>query len=185
MTKKTNDSNTNVTVKTGDKVQVHYTGKFNDGIVFDSSEGRTPLAFEVGSGQVIPGFDKALVGMKKEESKQIIIPSAEAYGPERKEMVVTFERKQLPAKPEPEVGMMLLLRDPQGHQLPARIVKVEKEMVTLDLNHPLAGKDLTFELKVVGINEASDPSGDSDCACGEEKEESGCCGGCGDDCECK
>ncbi len=183
MTEKTNDSKTNsAPVKNGDKVQVHYTGKFNDGTVFDSSEGRTPLVFEAGSGQVIPGFDKAIIGMKKEESKQILIPSADAYGPERKEMVVTFERKQLPAKPEPEVGMMLLLRDPQGHQLPARIVKVEKEMVTLDLNHPLAGKDLTFELKVVGINEAGS---DSDCACGEKDEESGCCGGCGDDCECK
>jgi FKBP-type peptidyl-prolyl cis-trans isomerase 2 len=84
--------------------------------------------------------------------------------------------------------MMLLLRDPQEHQLPARIVKVEKEMVTLDLNHPLAGKDLTFELKVVGINEAGS-SEDHDCACGEKEEEKeeegGCCGGCGEDCECK
>ncbi len=168
---------TKTQVKNGDKVKVHYTGKLNDGTVFDSSAGRNPLSFTVGKGQVIPGFEKGVTNLKLNESKTIAIPAAEAYGPTRKELVVELPRTQLPAKPEPKVGLGLMLRDPQGRNLPARITEIKTDKVVLDLNHPLAGKDLTFELKVVGINEPDDKEedGEGDCCCGDGK-----CSGDGD-----
>lgn len=159
---------TKIQVKPGDKVKVHYTGKLNDGTVFDSSAGKNPLSFTVGKGQVIPGFEKGVTNLKLNEFKTIAIPAAEAYGPARKELVVELPRTQLPAKPEPKAGMGLMLRDPQGRQLPAKITEVKTDKVVLDLNHPLAGKDLTFEVKVVGINEPDDKEEDSgDCCCGK------------------
>ncbi len=142
-------------VKKGDKVKIEYTGKLEDGKVFDTSEGRAPLEFEAGAGKVIPGFDKAVEGMELNEEKTFSIKSEEAYGPVRKELVQEFPRDKLPEKPEPEVGMMLALQGPDGRQIPAKITKVESDKVTIDINHPLAGKDLTFEIKVVGINEPS------------------------------
>ncbi|MBI4980809.1 peptidylprolyl isomerase [Candidatus Woesearchaeota archaeon] len=156
-------------VKNGDKVKVHYTGKLNDGTVFDSSEGRNPLLFTVGKGQVIPGFEKGVTSLKLNEPKTINIPAAEAYGPSRKELVIELPRTQLPANPEPKAGMGLMLRDPQGRSLPARITEVKTDKVVLDLNHPLAGKDLTFEVKVVGINEPDDKEEEEsgDCHCGD------------------
>ena len=166
MTEKNNDS---APVKNGDKVKVHYTGKLNDGTVFDSSEGRNPLSFTVGKGQVIPGFEKGVTNLELNKPKTITIPAAEAYGPTRKELVVELPRTQLPAKPEPKVGMGLMLRDPQGRNLPARITELKTDKVVLDLNHPLAGKDLTFEIKVVGINEPDDEKEEEgdDCCCGD------------------
>jgi len=163
MAKKT--ENTNM-VKSGDRVSVHYTGKLKDGTVFDSSDGRAPLTFAVGAGQVIPGFDKAVTGMKKTEKKTFTIPSAEAYGPVVKELILEIPRARLPPQPDPQVGMQLIMRGPQGQQVPATITKVEGDKVTIDINHPLAGKDLTFDIEVVGINDASL----------EEKESCGCCG---------
>ncbi len=139
-------------VKKGDKVRVDYTGAFDDGTVFDASEKQgQPLEFEVGSGQVIKGFDDAVVGMKKGEEKKIVIPAKEAYGEVRAELHKKVPRQQLPQDQEPKVGMILAVGLPNGQQFPARIVAVTKDDVTIDLNHPLAGKRLHFKIKVVNV----------------------------------
>ena len=172
MTKKDNNEAKKMNeVKKGDKVKVEYTGKFKDGSVFDSSKGRPPLCFEAGSGQVVPGFDKNIVGMGLNKEKTFTIQPAEAYGNVRAELVQEVPCDKLPPKPEPEVGMMLVMRAPTGQQIPARITKVTDGKVTIDINHPLAGKELTFTVKVVGINgpeekkECNEESC-SDCNCG-------------------
>lgn len=139
-------------VKKGNKVKVDYTGMFDDETVFDASEKHgQPLEFEVGSGQVIKGFDDAVLGMKEGQEKKIVIPPAEAYGEVKAEMRKKVPRKQLPQDQEPRVGMILAVGLPNGIQLPARIVEVTKDDVTVDLNHPLAGKTLHFKIKVVSI----------------------------------
>ena len=140
------------TVAKGDKVKVEYTGTFDDGTVFDASSNHgQPLEFEVGSGQVIKGFDDAVLGMKKGEEKKIVIPAAEAYGEVRSELHKKVPRQQLPQDQEPKVGMILALGMPNGQQFPARIIAVTKDEVTIDLNHPLAGKTLHFKIKVAEI----------------------------------
>ena len=134
-------------VKKGSKIKVDYTGTFDDGTVFDASEKHgQPLEFEVGSGQVIKGFDDAVVGMKKGEEKTITIPAGEAYGELRSELHKKVPRKQLPQDQEPKVGMILAVGLPNGQQFPARILAVTKDDVTIDLNHPLAGKRLHFKM---------------------------------------
>ena len=138
-------------IEPGKTVKVHYKGTLEDGTVFDTSEGQPPLAFEVGAGNVIPGFDAAVAGMDLDETKTITIPCAEAYGDVRDDMIGEIPRDNLPAEIEPEVGMMLQMQSPQG-DIPVRIIGVTDEAVTLDANHPLAGKDLTFELTVVEIS---------------------------------
>lgn len=141
------------TAAKGDKVKVDYTGTFDDGTVFDTSEKHgQPLEFEVGSGQVIKGFDDAVVGMKKGQEKKIVIPPAEAYGEFRTELHKKVPRKQLPPDQEPKVGMVLAIGLPNGQQFPARIIAVTTEDVTLDLNHPLAGKTLHFKIKVAEVS---------------------------------
>ncbi|MFA6460637.1 MAG: peptidylprolyl isomerase [Candidatus Woesearchaeota archaeon] len=181
MAKKETTIKDNTTVKSGDKVSVHYTGKLKDGSVFDSSEGRAPLTFAIGAGQVIPGFDKAITGMKLSEKKTFTIPAAEAYGPVVKELVLEIPRNRLPPQPEPQIGMQLVMRGPQGQQVPAMITKVEGDKVTIDINHPLAGKDLTFEIEVVGINDPNVKDEEEGCCCGDEE-----CGSCADDeCGCE
>jgi len=163
-------------VKSGDRVTVHYTGKLSDGTLFDSSEGRAPLTFTAGTGQVIPGFEKAVEGMKVKDKKNFTIPSHEAYGPVIKELVLEIPRERLPPKPDPQVGMQLIMRGPQGQQIPARIVKVEEKKVTIDMNHPLAGKDLNFDIEIVGIN--MEGTEEEECSCCDDEE-------CGEDCECE
>ena len=139
--------------KEGDKVKVDYSGSFDDGTIFDASEKHgQPLEFEVGSGQVINGFDDAVVRMKKGGEKKIIIPPAEAYGEVKAELHQKVPRKQLPPDQEPKVGMVLAVGMPDGMQFPARIVAVTEDDVTIDLNHPLAGKTLYFKIKVVDIS---------------------------------
>lgn len=139
-------------VKKGDKVKVEYTGTLEDGTVFDASEKHgAPLEFEVGSGMVIKGFDEALVGMEKGEEKEVTIKPEQAYGDPNPEMVKKIPREQLPKDQEPKAGMMLIMSLPNGQQLPAKITEVSDKEVTLDLNHPLAGKTLKFKLKVVEI----------------------------------
>ncbi len=150
------------TVKKGDKVKVEYTGKLKDGTVFDTSKGKTPLCFEVGARQVIPGFDKAVEGMNKDEEKTFTLSVEESYGPAKAELVQEIPRDKLPETPEPQEGMMLMMNAPTGQQIPARITQVVDGKVTIDINHPLAGKELTFEIKVVGVNEPEEK---------EEKEE--------------
>ena len=138
--------------KEGDAVQVNYTGTLADGTVFDSSAGRTPLEFTIGSGQLIPGFDQAVIGMKVGEKKTVTIPAEEAYGPHREEMVLEVGRERIPSNIEPEVGMMLESTQQDGSKVVFTITNIsDNNTVTLDANHPLAGKDLTFEIELVKI----------------------------------
>lgn len=135
-------------VATGKTVKVHYKGTLDDGSVFDSSEGRDPLEFQVGSGQVIAGFDTAIQEMEVGATKTVKIPSTEAYGAVREEMIAKIPHAQFPADLQLEIGLPLELATPQG-PLPVRVVAIEEEGVTIDGNHPLAGLDLTFELTLV------------------------------------
>jgi len=135
-------------VETGKTVKVHYTGTLNDGSVFDSSQGRDPLEFQVGAGQVIPGFDAAIQQMDVGASKTITIPSDQAYGDVRQEMIALIPHEQFPEGLNPEVGQTLQLRTPEG-ALPVRVTDVKDNGVVIDGNHPLAGEDLTFELTLV------------------------------------
>ncbi len=136
--------------KKGDTVKVHYTGTLDDGTVFDSSAEREPLKFELGSGQLIPGFDSAVDGMRAGESCKVNIKSAEAYGPRRDEMVMDVPRTQLPADMEPEVGMRLQAGN-GDEQFVVTVTGIGEGTVTLDANHPLAGQDLNFEITLVEI----------------------------------
>jgi peptidylprolyl isomerase len=138
--------------KAGDTVSVHYTGKLSDGTVFDSSRQRnSPITFEVGSGQVIPGFDTAVEGMSPGESKTVEIPCDQAYGPHQSDRIQKVSREQLPEGLEPQVGLELQAQSQDGQVIPVRITEVGDEDVTIDVNHPLAGEDLTFELELVEI----------------------------------
>jgi len=139
-------------VKNGDTVKVHYHGKLKDGTTFDTSEGKEPLEFKVGEGQVIKGFDKALEGMTPGEEKTVNIPAEEAYGQAVKENFVTFPKSEIPQDIEPQVGLQLHLSDNQGNQFPVVISEVTEDAVVLDANHPLAGKDLIFDITLVSIN---------------------------------
>lgn len=138
-------------VKANDTVQVHYTGKLSDGQVFDSSEGREPLEFTVGAGQVIPGFENGLLNMSVNEKKTINIACEDAYGPVREDMIQQVPRAELPQEIAPEVGMRLVSRTPDGHEIPLVVTEVAPETITVDANHPLAGKDLVFEVELMGI----------------------------------
>ncbi len=172
--KPTSDANT--IVQTGDAVTLHYTGTLSDGSTFDSSDGKSPLTFEAGASEVIPGFDSAVEGMKIGDEKKFTISCEEAYGPIRAELMKEFPKKQLPPELTPEVGMQLAMQGPQGQAMPVTIAKVGTDSITIDLNHPLAGKDLTFAIKIIAINDPKYAA---------EKHEGGCCseegaeGGCG------
>ena len=141
-----------MTVKKGNKVTVDYVGSFDDGTVVDKSEGREPLEFEAGSGHVINGFDDAVIGMKKGQEKKIQIESKDAYGDVNPELMKKVPRKMLPPEPEPKAGMMLAIGTPDGQQIPAKITEVSDDDVTIDLNHPLAGKRLNFLIKLVDFS---------------------------------
>jgi FKBP-type peptidyl-prolyl cis-trans isomerase 2 len=138
-------------VKSGDKIKVHYHGKLTSGETFDSSAGREPLEFEVGSGQVIPGFDEGVTGMAVGDKKTINIPFAEAYGPRNPEMVIEMPKERFPADMELELGMPLGMSDQNGQQFQVTVVEIKEEVVMLDANHPLAGQDLIFDLELVEI----------------------------------
>lgn len=138
-------------VKTGDKIKIHYHGKLTSGETFDSSTGREPLEFEVGSGMVIKGFDDGVTGMGVGDKKTINIPFDEAYGPRNPEMVIEMPKDKFPKDLEIEVGMPLGMSDPQGQQFQVTIVEIKDEVVMLDANHPLAGQDLIFDLELVEI----------------------------------
>ncbi len=140
------------TATTGDTVQVHYTGRLDDGTVFDSSEGRDPLAFTVGAGQVVPGFEDAVTGMQVGDSKTVRLGPADAYGERRDELLLEVPNEQLPDDLEPEIGMELALRGQDGQAMPVRVAAVGEEAITLDANHPLAGKALTFDVQLVDID---------------------------------
>jgi len=138
-------------VKAEDTVQVHYTGKLSDGQVFDSSENREPLEFTLGQGQIIPGFEQGVLDMEIDETKTIQVPVADAYGEHNKDLLHEVPKSQLPEEIKPEVGMALSSKMPDGREVPLTVTEVKDEAITVDANHPLAGKDLTFEVKVVDI----------------------------------
>jgi peptidylprolyl isomerase len=137
--------------KSGDKVRVHYTGRLDEGTQFDSSSGSDPLEFEIGAGQVIPGFEAAIDGMNIGDKVTVTIPCDEAYGPHRDEMVLEAPRTEIPDDLDPKVGQQLQLQHPSGQAIPVVITEVSDETITLDGNHPLAGQDLTFDLELVEI----------------------------------
>jgi len=137
--------------KSGDTVKVHYRGRLDDGTEFDSSEGREPLEFELGSGQVIPGFDAAVIGLEPGGKAKVTIPADEAYGAHDPEGLQPFPVSAFPS--QPEVGWAVQLSGPNGEVVPAVVAEVGDETVILDFNHPLAGQDLTFEIELVEIAE--------------------------------
>ncbi len=137
--------------KKGDTVKVHYTGKLDDESVFDTSREREPLEFTLGEQQVIPGFEEAVEGMKLGETRTVKIPAEQAYGPHHEDMVVEVPREVFPADIEPKVGQFLQVRQADGQMFDVVVVAVSEDTVTLDANHPLAGKDLTFEIELVEI----------------------------------
>jgi len=136
--------------KTGDTVRVHYTGTLADGSQFDSSDGREPLEFVVGEGQVIPGFDVAVANLEPGEKSVVTIPAAEAYGEHMDEGVQTFPLDFFGGQ-QPEIGWAVELQAPDGSRVPATVTEINDESVILDFNHPLAGQDLTFEIELVEI----------------------------------
>ena len=137
-------------IEDGKKVRIHYTGTLSDGEKFDSSEGRDPLEFETGSGMVIPGFDSAVRDMEVGGKKTVTLPAAEAYGELREEMIGDIPKTNFPEGMDIQVGMPLQMSGPQG-PLPVVVKEVKEDAVTIDANHPLAGKDLTFALELVEI----------------------------------
>lgn len=137
--------------KIGDTVQVHYTGTLTDGTVFDSSVGNDPLEFTLGSGQVIPGFEQAVIGMQVGESKQATISPDQAYGPQREELIFTVGRAQLPDSFAPRIGDQYQMTQPNGQAILVSVRDISPEGVTLDANHPLAGMDLTFDIQLVAL----------------------------------
>lgn len=143
---------TNMQAKKGDTVRVHYTGKLTSGEQFDSSAGRAPLEFEVGAGMMIKGFDDAVVGMAIGDKKTINIPAHEGYGERSEEMVIDFPRSNFPDDMAPEVGMQLVMNNSAGQQFPVTIVEVGEELVKLDANHFLAGKELVFDIEMMEID---------------------------------
>jgi peptidylprolyl isomerase len=139
--------------KKGDVVKVHYKGKLNSGEQFDSSEGRDPLEFTVGAGQMIAGFDAAIPGMIVGERKTITIPPENAYGEKNQEAIIEFPKSNIPAYMKLEPGMKLQLRNEAGHPIPVIVTEVKDDIVILDANHELAGKELIFDIELVEISE--------------------------------
>ena len=138
-------------VKSGDKVKVHYHGRLVNGETFDSSEGRSPLEFELGSGMVIKGFDDGVTGMAVGEKKTINIPVDEAYGPKNEEMLIEMPKDRFPKEMEIEIGMPLSMSNGSGQNFQVVVIEIKEDAVVLDANHPLAGQDLIFDLELVEI----------------------------------
>jgi FKBP-type peptidyl-prolyl cis-trans isomerase SlpA len=138
-------------VKEYNTVKVHYTGKLYDGQVFDSSEGKEPLEFTLGKGQIIPGFEKGLIDMKLNEKKTITIAKEDAYGAVIDNLKQEIKRSELPEDVIPKIGMGLVSKSPDGKETSLHVIELKDESVVLDGNHPLAGKDLIFDLQVVSI----------------------------------
>lgn len=137
--------------KVGDKVKVHYTGKLTNGEQFDSSVGREPLAFTVGAGQMIKGFDNAIPGMEVGEMKTINIPAADAYGEVQEEAILEFPKSNIPKDMEVKEGMQLQLQNQNGQPVPVVVKEIKDDVIVLDANHRLAGKELVFDIELVEI----------------------------------
>ncbi len=140
-----------IRAKDGDTVRVQYTGRLDDGSVFDSSVERETLQFTIGKGQVLHGVEQAVIGMRPQESKTVLVPAAEAYGPHRDEMTTQVQRSQFPKSVELKVGQRLQINQKNGQSIAVSVLGLSDSTVTLDANHPLAGKDLTFDLQLVEI----------------------------------
>ncbi|WP_299809332.1 peptidylprolyl isomerase [uncultured Roseibium sp.] len=138
--------------KSGDTVRLHYKGTLDDGSVFDSSEGRDPLEFTVGTGQIIPGLERAIPGMKVGDEKTVKVEAAEAYGPLNPDARQAVPRANMPENVEITVGLQLQAQTETGQMMTVTVVEVSEDEVVLDANHPLAGKDLTFEIQLTSIN---------------------------------
>ncbi|MFN8264497.1 MAG: peptidylprolyl isomerase [Chitinophagaceae bacterium] len=138
--------------KKGDTVRVHYTGRLTSGEQFDSSAGREPLEFEIGAGMMIKGFDEAVVGMVVGDKKTVTLQPSEAYGERFDEMIIEFPRTNFPPEITPEAGMQLMMNNGAGQQFPVTITEVKEEVVVLDGNHMLAGKELVFDIEMVEID---------------------------------
>lgn len=135
----------------GNTVRVHYTGTLDDGSVFDSSRERDPLEFTLGDGQLIRGFENTVIGMQVGDTKTVKIPADEAYGAHKEELIINIDKRHFPDNISPAEGLQLSLKSPEGKILNAIITSVKEDSVSLDANHPLAGKDLTFEIELVEI----------------------------------
>lgn len=170
-------------IKSGDTIAVDYTGKLEDGEVFDSSEGKQPLTFTVGAGMLIKGFDTAVVGMKKGESKTVTILPEEGYGPRNDEAFVQIPRDQFPEEIPLTEGLELQLQDPNGRPVPARIAEIGEDSVKMDLNHFLAGKTLVFDITISDTGLTPPAQG---CGCGSHGDDcgDGCASDCSSDCGC-
>jgi len=145
-------------IQSGDTVSVHYTGKLESGEVFDSSSGRRPMTFTVGTGQIIRGFDEAVLGMAVGDRKTVTIAPEMAYGPRQLELIVDIPRTTVPEGMDLEKGMMIELVDPQGNRIPAEVFEILDEVVKMDLNHFLAGKTLVFDIEIVSAGPEQDPA---------------------------
>lgn len=145
--------------KTGDTVKVHYTGRLQDGTVFDTSVGSEPLELTLGQNQIIPGFEQAVIGMQVGEFKTVTIPVDQAYGPRRDDMILEVERAELPENLEPEVGMQLQTNQGDGEIMIVTITEVSETTIKIDANHPLAGQDLTFDIELVEIGVSQSGTG--------------------------
>ena len=139
-------------IEKGSKIKLHYTGTLEDGTIFDSSKDKEPLEFEVGAGQVIPGFDEGVIGLKAGEKKTINIPADKAYGQYDEKRMGEYPKENVPKDMELKVGAKMFLQSPDGGVALATIKEIKEEVVVLDLNHPLAGKDLTFEVEIIEVN---------------------------------
>jgi peptidylprolyl isomerase len=137
--------------KANDRVKVHYTGSLKDGTVFDSSVKREPLEFTIGQSMVIPGFENGIIGMKVGEKKTIAILPDQAYGEHRDDLVGIVDRTRLPENVQPEIGMVLQARSPEGEMINVTVTAVTEDGVALDMNHPLAGKELVFEVDLIEV----------------------------------
>ncbi len=140
----------------GDKVQVHYEGRLDDGTTFDSSRGREPIEFTIGEGEVVPGFEEAVTGMTAGEKKTTTISAGQAYGDRMDDLLFSVSRDQVPDGMDVKVGDQLSVGLPSGETVPMQVAGVDDDSLTLDANHPLAGKDLTFDLELVNIQEGNE-----------------------------
>jgi peptidylprolyl isomerase len=137
--------------KQGDNVKVHYTGRLKDGTIFDSSEGKEPLGFQIGAGQMIKGFDTAVDGLEMGKKITAEIPAAEAYGEVNEELYFDVPKNNLPEDLKPEIGQQLAMTQPNGQQVPVKVKEIKEDIVVIDANHDLAGKDLIFDIELVEI----------------------------------
>lgn len=137
--------------KKGDTVAIHYTGRLDNGTVFDTSQGRDPLEFTLGAGQVIPGFEGAVAGMAPGDQRTTTVPAEEAYGPRRDDLLVAIPRERLPDGMDPNVGEKLEMATSEGQTVPVVVADADERAIVVDANHPLAGEDLVFEIELVKI----------------------------------